>query len=203
MAQKKPKEIRIETILNAAMVEFIEKGYDGASIDNIAIKAGVSKGGFYYHFRNKEHLLMEVNQKLNIPILEFMEKALSNSDSKEGLKQFVLNYLSYWTKRPKELSFLFLSMSKALESIALSDYYKKYVDNSLEFLVAMLQKSQSLEDASKNNVELSAISLMGSLDGAISYTIVHPEWDIEILANQIVEMWLTKCKQIEEGSIDR
>ena len=101
MAQKQPKEFRIENILVATIDEFIKKGYDGASIDTIAAKAGVSKDGFYYHFTNKEHLLMEVNNKLNEPVLELMEKALSNSDSVVGFKQFVVDYLSYWMKRPK------------------------------------------------------------------------------------------------------
>jgi AcrR family transcriptional regulator len=194
LARKQPKEYRIENILVAAIDEFIKKGYDGASIDTIAAKAGVSKGGLYYHFTNKEHLLMEVNNKLNEPILELMEKALSNENPVVGFKQFVVRYINYWLKRPKELSFLFLSMSKALESIMLSDYYKQYVDNSTQFYIRMLEKIQDSECTSINNLELTAISLMGSLDGVISYAIVHPELDIEILANQIVESRINRCK---------
>ncbi len=192
MAQKQPKECRIENILIAAIDEFIKKGYDGASIDTIAAKAGVSKGGLYYHFTNKDHLLMEVNNKLNEPILELMEKALSNADPVAGFQQFVVRYITYWMKRPKELSFSFLSMSKALESIMLSDYYKQYVDNSTQFFVRILKKIQDLEGTGIKNLELTAISLMGSLDGVISYAIVHPELDIDNLANQIVESWINQ-----------
>lgn len=192
MAQKQPKECRIENILIAAIDEFIKKGYDGASIDTIAAKAGVSKGGLYYHFTNKEHLLMEVNNKLNEPILELMEKALSNADPVAGFQQFVVRYITYWMKRPKELSFSFLSMSKALESIMLSDYYKQYVDNSTQFFVRILKKIQDSEGTGIKNLELTAISLMGSLDGVISYAIVHPELDIDNLANQIVESWINQ-----------
>lgn len=194
MAQKQPKECRIENILVAAIDEFIKKGYDGASIDTIAAKAGVSKGGLYYHFTNKEHLLMEVNNKLNEPILELMEKALSASDPVMGFEKFVVCYLNYWRKRPKELSFSFLSMSKALESVRLSDYYKQYVDNSTQFFVRILKKIQESEGTGIKNLELTAISLMGSLDGVISYAIVHPELEIEILANQMVEAWINNWK---------
>lgn len=135
---------------------------------------------------------MEVNNKLNEPVSELMEKALSNSDSVAGFKQFVVDYLRHWIKRPKELSFLFLSMSKGLESIMLSDYYKQYVDNSTQFFVCILKKIQGSACTDMKSLELSAISLMGSLDGVISYAIVHPELDIEILANQIVEIWSNK-----------
>ena len=50
MAKNEPKEVRVNEIIQAAIEEFIEKGYDGASMDQIAKRAGVSKGGVYYHF---------------------------------------------------------------------------------------------------------------------------------------------------------
>jgi AcrR family transcriptional regulator len=190
MAKKEPKEFRIENILAAAIDEFTKKGYDGASIDAIAAKAGVSKGGFYYHFTNKEHLLMEVNSKLNEPVLELMEKALSSPDSVEGFKQYMIDYIEYWIKRPKELSFLFLSMSKALELAVLSDYYKQSVDGSTTFYINMLQRINDAGHVVIQNIELSAISLMGSLDGIISYVIVHPDLDIESLVDQLMGTWL-------------
>ncbi len=65
MAKNEPKEVRVNEIIQAAIEEFIEKGYDGASMDQIAKRAGVSKGGVYYHFPNKEVLLMMANEKIS------------------------------------------------------------------------------------------------------------------------------------------
>jgi AcrR family transcriptional regulator len=190
MAQKQSKEFRIENILLAAIDEFTQKGYDGASIDAIAAKAGVSKGGFYYHFANKENLLMEVNNKINEPIYEMASKALQNTNPIKGLTQYIIDYLGYWIARPKELSFLFLSMSKSLESPALTEYYKQYVDSSSAFFSCMFKKIKESEKADIQNPELSGISLMGSLDGIISYAIVHPDIHIETMADQLIAIWL-------------
>ncbi|HVA93228.1 MAG TPA: TetR/AcrR family transcriptional regulator [Chloroflexota bacterium] len=43
-----------ERILQAAIVVFGERGYQAASMDEIARRAGSSKGGVYFHFANKQ-----------------------------------------------------------------------------------------------------------------------------------------------------
>lgn len=54
------KESRRISILNAALKVFSEKGYNGASISNIAEQAGISKGLLYTYFKSKEDLLDEL-----------------------------------------------------------------------------------------------------------------------------------------------
>jgi len=49
-----------EKILQTALQEFAEKGYDGARIDNIAKTAGVNKALIYYHFKSKEELFAAI-----------------------------------------------------------------------------------------------------------------------------------------------
>lgn len=48
------------SILNAAMELFAQKGYAGCSIREICQAAGVTKPVLYYHFRSKEHLYQEL-----------------------------------------------------------------------------------------------------------------------------------------------
>lgn len=47
-----------EALLEAALAEFAERGYAQASINRILARAGMSKGQFYYHFKNKEALYL-------------------------------------------------------------------------------------------------------------------------------------------------
>jgi len=53
-------EERPEQILNAALVVFGEHGLAGARLEDIAKKAGLSKGTIYLYFPNKEALFREV-----------------------------------------------------------------------------------------------------------------------------------------------
>ncbi len=46
-----------DAILDLAVQVFLERGYDGASLDDIARAAGITKASIYYHVRSKEELL--------------------------------------------------------------------------------------------------------------------------------------------------
>ena len=48
------------TILEAARRLFLDKGYDGASMDDVAAAAGVSKPTVYRYFADKEQLFTEI-----------------------------------------------------------------------------------------------------------------------------------------------
>ena len=49
-----------ELLLDAAMEEFAEHGFEQASINRIIERAGTSKGSMYYYFEHKEDLFMTV-----------------------------------------------------------------------------------------------------------------------------------------------
>ncbi len=49
-----------EAILAAAVLLFVEKGYDATTVDDVALAAGFTKGAVYWHFGSKEDLLVEV-----------------------------------------------------------------------------------------------------------------------------------------------
>lgn len=45
-----------ERLLECARAEFLEKGYQGASLRSICKKAGVTTGALYFFFKDKEDL---------------------------------------------------------------------------------------------------------------------------------------------------
>ena len=55
-------ERSVRRILDAAASVFGSEGYMGASMNAVARAAGVSKGLLHYHFRSKEHLLIEAQR---------------------------------------------------------------------------------------------------------------------------------------------
>ena len=195
MTRKLQKEIRVDSLLMAAVDEFLDKGYNGASMDAIARRAGVSKGGLYHHFANKEILLMYANQKLSEPAMLLMEKALSNPSPLQGLRDFIFGYLTYWATRPRELSFFFLSMSKALESPCLMEYYREYVKESVAFFIEMFERTNKEGKIKIDDPKAYGISLMGGLDGLASFAIIHPEEDIKLLADRFEHVWLRQGKE--------
>jgi AcrR family transcriptional regulator len=60
MTLKKAPDVRKDEIFEAALYCFNQKGYYEASIEDIAEKAGISKGGIYHHFSSKKSLFIEL-----------------------------------------------------------------------------------------------------------------------------------------------
>ncbi len=50
-------------LLEAAREEFARRGLDRARIEDVARRAGVSKGAFYLHFESKDHAFREIAQR--------------------------------------------------------------------------------------------------------------------------------------------
>ena len=52
--QRLAPEVRVQQILDAALVEFAERGFTAARMDDIAARCDLSKGGLYAHFESKD-----------------------------------------------------------------------------------------------------------------------------------------------------
>jgi TetR/AcrR family transcriptional regulator, cholesterol catabolism regulator len=57
---RKPREERWSELLQVATQVFYEKGYDAASLQDIADRLGMLKGGLYYYITSKDDLLYTV-----------------------------------------------------------------------------------------------------------------------------------------------
>src|ERR1700756_3568582 len=58
------KAERPHEILEAAFAEFSRNGYAATTLDQIAERAGVTKGTIYVYFENKEHLFISMVREL-------------------------------------------------------------------------------------------------------------------------------------------
>ena len=59
-------------ILDVALDLFVEKGFDGTSLREIAEQLGMTKAAIYYHFASKDDILMALHMRLH----EFGKEAL-------------------------------------------------------------------------------------------------------------------------------
>ena len=65
-------------IFNAAIKIFSIEGYDSATVDEIAVEAGVAKGTLYYNFNSKEELFKFVIQEGLTLIKDGVEEAVKD-----------------------------------------------------------------------------------------------------------------------------
>lgn len=91
------KEARPQELLDAALDSFVERGYAATRLDDVAARAGVSKGTLYLYFTNKEELFKAVIRENVIPLLGEAETLFGQFEgsSTELLRQFVH---TWWEK---------------------------------------------------------------------------------------------------------
>src|ERR1700729_3851862 len=60
---------RRAAIVDAAMEEFIARGFAATRLDDIAKRAGVAKGTIYLHFKDKESMFEELVRTVIVPVV--------------------------------------------------------------------------------------------------------------------------------------
>ena len=70
-----------DRILDVALDLFIDQGYDGTSLRQIADRLGITKAALYYHFEAKEDILMALHLRLH----EFGKTALGTMTGDEPI----------------------------------------------------------------------------------------------------------------------
>ena len=78
---------------------FAERGYDGTSIEEIALRAQVSKPVVYEHFGGKEGLYAVVVDREMSMLLDMITSSLTRNRSQERLEQVALALLTYIEER--------------------------------------------------------------------------------------------------------
>ena len=74
------KEDRPAEITAAAFEEFAENGYDATRVDDVARRAGVSKGLLYLYFKTKEELFKAVIKSFIAPRVDALKSEVDSSD---------------------------------------------------------------------------------------------------------------------------
>jgi AcrR family transcriptional regulator len=98
LAATKPDRIRRKPerpaeILAAAFDEFVRCGYSATRLEDVAARAGVTKGTIYFHFENKEKLFVQMVHELSKPALERTEAFLS--EDIDDIDEFLSAYLDF------------------------------------------------------------------------------------------------------------
>ena len=83
--ERKTKDVRREEILDAAFVEFAEKGLHGASTDDIARRAGISQPYVFRLFGTKRDLFIAVCARCFRQTLEIFQRAAEGERGQAAL----------------------------------------------------------------------------------------------------------------------
>lgn len=101
--QRRPRltaSVRRAQLVDIGRKVFAERGYEAASVEEIADRAGISKPIVYEHFGGKEGLYAVIVDREVEHIVERIMTAISSGTPRQRLEGAALAFLSYVKERP-------------------------------------------------------------------------------------------------------
>src|SRR5205807_8705220 len=81
-------------IIEAAMEEFISRGFAATRLDDIAKRAGVAKGTIYLHFKDKESMFEELIRTAIVPFVGRLQGPPPTGGTvRDLIEAFALNFI--------------------------------------------------------------------------------------------------------------
>ncbi len=108
MAQE-PKINTYTRIINTSLVLFNEEGERNISTNHIAAHLGISPGNLYYHFRNKDEIIVQLFKRYSEALLQYLQEAVLPSGVEDSVNYMAGIYNVMW-----EYRFLFSDVNTLL-----------------------------------------------------------------------------------------
>lgn len=101
MARQKDPEIRKNEIIQAAEELFLENGYEDTTVDDILQRTGLSKGGFYHHFKSKNEVFIAIIDRITDQSVQSIEEIAEMEGANAEQKFQLFSDKQFQLKMPK------------------------------------------------------------------------------------------------------
>lgn len=191
---RRRKEARPGEIVAAALAVFAEKGFAAARLDDIAARAGVSKGALYLYFETKQDLFAAVVRDAvspNIAMVEAMASALDLPFAQvtrmllgRAAEMMVVSPVGPVAK-------MVIAESRNFPELA-RVWHDEVVSRMLGVLTGLIERAQARGEVRPGEPRYHALSLIGPLlMGLLWREVLEPagarQLDLKALAQQHVE----------------
>jgi AcrR family transcriptional regulator len=168
---------RRETILDAALSVFAERGFHGTSIDDIARAAGISKALIYGHFSSKEQLHMSLLEQNAGELFERLAAAVAAVESAERLSAGLDAFFAFVEERRGAWRMLFRETADP-DVAALMDRVVAQVTAVVAALIAEdpgARKMGEDEAVRREAIDMLAQMLVGAVQSLANWWADHQE----------------------------
>ena len=139
---RRRKEDRPQEITEAALAAFAEKGYAATRVDDVARRAGVSKGLLYLYFKTKEELFKAVIRSFVVPRIEALTDIIDRSElsSEEFLRGPFLEFVKTLPGSPISILVRLMIAEGPKHPDLLQFYWENVVSRGLAALTEILER---------------------------------------------------------------
>jgi AcrR family transcriptional regulator len=130
---------RRQAIIDAALDEFIARGFTATRLDDVAKRAGVAKGTIYLHFKDKESMFEELIRTALVPLIGRLHAPPPTGGSvRDAVESFARTFIQeVAATRRGDIVRLIVAEGPRFPSIA-DFYYREVVSRGLAAMRALI-----------------------------------------------------------------
>ncbi len=183
----KIREDRRELILNTALELFARQGISHTTIDQIAKKAGISKGLIYNYFTSKEILLEEIIKNSFDHLYDFFDANHDDILTTEEMKYFIDQQIRMLKQNIDFWKFLYMLLVQPFAEKLVNQMQSELMASGMWKKVAAYFRNHDFEDP-----ELETWFFHAMLDGIYMNYVFNPDnFPIDRLKELIIQRY---CK---------
>jgi AcrR family transcriptional regulator len=124
----RPRVFDMDEALDKALEIFWKRGYEGASIAELAETLGINKPSLYAAFGNKEELFKKALSRYVSGPVAFIQEAVNQPTAFEVAQNFLINAVKFFTdtKHPKGCLIVQAALSVSADSLMVKDLLANY-----------------------------------------------------------------------------
>ena len=200
--KEREKERRRQQIMVAAKRVFTEKGFNKATMEDIAQEAELSPGTLYLYFKNKDDILVQFFSFRTKQVFESFREAVDGAEtSTDKLRHLVRRHLTEF-QRDKDGAVVYqveTHQNSRLAEAQIREMSKMYRD-----LISEIIEQGQQEGAIRKDLYVGLVKrfIIGAVDEVIN-TWLHAEeeYDLVSMADPLVELFIKGIEQ-RGSSID-
>lgn len=162
---RRRKEERPGDIVAAALQVFSEKGFAGARIEEIAKRAGVSKGTLYLYFETKEEMFRAVVREVVVPNVETVRAAFEAADMPfaDMLRLFLPKFAQIVTTVPiGAVAKMVVGESRNFPELA-KVWHDDVILKAVGLIAGLVERAQARGEVRPGDPRAHAFSIMGPM----------------------------------------
>jgi AcrR family transcriptional regulator len=136
------KDARPQELLAAALDLFVERGFASTRLEDVARRAGVSKGTLYLYFTNKEELFKALVRNSIVPVIGAAEDNIAGFEGHSS--DLLRSVMNEWWQRlgaTKASGIIKLVMAEAGNFPELAKFYQdEVITRGTNMIASMLQR---------------------------------------------------------------
>jgi AcrR family transcriptional regulator len=161
---RRRKDSRPGEILEAALDCFALRGFAATRLEDVAARAGVTKGTAYLYFKNKEELFKAVVSRYLVPAIEQFEAAAREPGPVSGLLTSIATmfFENVYNTRLSALPKLVISEASNFPELA-RFYLDEVIDRGRRLLTSLIRRGIASGEFRKVDIEHTAYCMLAPL----------------------------------------